>query len=62
VSALHYVPPARATIVAMAEPVIAGLIAWAWLREELGAGQIVGGILVLAGIVLAQTARTGEKT
>jgi drug/metabolite transporter (DMT)-like permease len=61
VSALHYVPPARATIVAMAEPVMAGLIAWAWLREELGPGQIVGGILVLAGIVLAQTARTGEK-
>jgi drug/metabolite transporter (DMT)-like permease len=58
VSALHYVSPARATIVAMAEPVLAGLVAWAWLREELGPGQIVGGILVLAGIVLAQTART----
>jgi drug/metabolite transporter (DMT)-like permease len=62
VSALHYIPPARATIVAMAEPVMAGLAAWAWLGEELSAGQIVGGILVLAGIVLAQTARTGERT
>jgi drug/metabolite transporter (DMT)-like permease len=62
VSALHYVSPARATIVAMAEPVMAGLVAWAWLREELGAGQIAGGILVLAGIVLAQTARTTSRT
>jgi drug/metabolite transporter (DMT)-like permease len=62
VSALHYIPPARATIVAMAEPVMAGLAAWAWLGEELSGGQIVGGILVLAGIVLAQTARTGERT
>jgi drug/metabolite transporter (DMT)-like permease len=61
VSALHYIPPARATIVAMAEPVMAGLAAWAWLGEELSGGQIVGGILVLAGIVLAQTARTGGK-
>jgi drug/metabolite transporter (DMT)-like permease len=62
VSALHYIPPARATIVAMAEPVVAGLAAWAWLGEELSEGQIVGGVLVLAGIVLAQTARTGERT
>jgi drug/metabolite transporter (DMT)-like permease len=62
VSALHYVSPARATIVAMAEPVLAGLVAWAWLREELGPGQIVGGLLVLAGIVLAQTARTTRRT
>jgi drug/metabolite transporter (DMT)-like permease len=62
VSALHYIPPTRATIVAMAEPVMAGLAAWAWLGEELSPGQIVGGILVLGGIVLAQTARTGERT
>jgi drug/metabolite transporter (DMT)-like permease len=62
VSALHYIPPTRATIVAMAEPVMASLMAWAWLGEELSPGQIVGGILVLAGIVLAQTARNGERT
>jgi drug/metabolite transporter (DMT)-like permease len=62
VSALHYISPTRATIVAMAEPVMAGLMAWAWLGEELTGGQIVGGVLVLAGIVLAQTARTLERT
>jgi drug/metabolite transporter (DMT)-like permease len=57
VSALRYVSPARATIVAMAEPVLAGLVAYAWLREAIGPQQIAGGILVLAGIVLAQSAR-----
>ena len=62
VSALRYISPTRATIVAMTEPVMAGLAAWIWLGEELSAGQIMGGILVLAGIVLAQTARTGERT
>jgi drug/metabolite transporter (DMT)-like permease len=61
VSALHYIPPTRATIVAMAEPVMAGLAAWVWLGEELSAGQIVGGLLVLTGIVLAQTARTRAR-
>ena len=57
VAALHYVPATRATIVAMAEPLLAGLVAYAWLEESIGAGQIAGGMLVLAAIVLAQTAR-----
>jgi drug/metabolite transporter (DMT)-like permease len=48
-------------VVAMAEPVLAGFVAYAWLEEELGALQILGGMLVLAGIVLAQTARPGAR-
>jgi drug/metabolite transporter (DMT)-like permease len=43
----------------MIEPVLAGPVAYAWLGEELSTVQIVGGILVLGGIVLAQTARFG---
>ena len=62
VMALHYIPATRATVVAMAEPVLAGLVAYAWLEEELGALQILGGMLVLAGIVLAQTARPGTRS
>jgi drug/metabolite transporter (DMT)-like permease len=57
VSALHHVPATRVTIVAMLEPVLAAMIAWIWLEEELGALQIVGGLVVLAGVLLAQTAR-----
>jgi drug/metabolite transporter (DMT)-like permease len=60
VTALHHLPATRATVVAMAEPVLAGLVAYGWLEEEIGALQIAGGILVLAGIVLAQTARAGS--
>ena len=60
VSALHHVPATRVTIVAMLEPVLAALMAWLWLEEELGALQIVGGLVVLAGVVLAQTARAGD--
>lgn len=57
VTALHYIPATRATVVAMVEPVLAAVVAYAWLAEEIGAVQILGGMLVLGGIVLAQTAR-----
>jgi drug/metabolite transporter (DMT)-like permease len=60
VTALHYIPATRATVVAMGEPVLAGLVAYLWLGEELEPLQIAGGMLVLAGIVLAQTARPGR--
>jgi EamA-like transporter family len=47
----------RVGIIAMLEPVGATIVAWAWLNESLGALQLVGAAIVLAGIVLAQTAR-----
>lgn len=61
VSALHHVPATRVTIVAMLEPVLAALVAWVWLEEELAALQVAGGLIVLAGVVLAQTARGGNQ-
>lgn len=57
VGSLHHIPATRASILAMLEPVVATAVAWAWLDESLGAVQVVGGVIVLAGIVLAQTAR-----
>jgi drug/metabolite transporter (DMT)-like permease len=55
--ALRHVPATRASIVATLEPVVATVVAWAWLGESFGTAQLVGGAVVLAGIVLAQTAR-----
>jgi drug/metabolite transporter (DMT)-like permease len=57
ITALRHIPATRATVVAMVEPVLAGIVAYAWLGEEISGGQIAGGVLVLAAIVLAQTAR-----
>jgi drug/metabolite transporter (DMT)-like permease len=57
VAALKYVPAPRASVAAMLEPVAAIVVAWAWLDEELAAVQLLGGATVLAGILLAQTAR-----
>lgn len=55
--ALGRLGSARTGLVGMAEPVLAGLVAWVVLSEELSAVQLVGGAVVLAGIVLAETAR-----
>ncbi len=47
----------RVGLVGTAEPVMAGLVAWVLIGEVLGAVQILGGAVVLAGIMLAETAR-----
>jgi drug/metabolite transporter (DMT)-like permease len=57
VSALRQLPATRVAIIAMLEPVVATVVAWAWLGETLRAPQLAGALVVLAAIVLAQTAR-----
>jgi len=54
---LRHLRATQASVVGMSEPVIASAIAWVLLGELLTPVQIVGGIVVLAGIVLAETSR-----
>ncbi len=60
VTALHYIPATRVTIFGMLEPVLAALVAYAWLGEELTALQVIGALLVLGGVAIAQTARASS--
>jgi drug/metabolite transporter (DMT)-like permease len=57
VSALRHISATRAAITAMLEPVVAIVVAWAWLGESLEPVQLSGASLTLVGIGLAQTAR-----
>ena len=57
VGALRHLSATRVGIIAMLEPVLGTVVAYAWLDERLSAQQLVGGAVVLAGILLAQTAR-----
>jgi drug/metabolite transporter (DMT)-like permease len=57
-AALRHLPPTSAGIVGMVEPVFAGAMAWLALGEALDAAQLAGALLVLGGVVLAETART----
>ena len=52
---LKHISATRASLVAMLEPVVASLVAYAWLGETFGAWQIVCGCVVLAALALAQT-------
>ena len=57
IGALRHLAATRVGITMTFEPVVATLVAWAWLGETLSVAQIAGGAVVLTGILLAQTAR-----
>jgi drug/metabolite transporter (DMT)-like permease len=57
IAALRHLPPTAAGLAATVEPVFASIVAWLWLEQVLSGWQVLGGAVVLAGIVLAQTAR-----
>lgn len=58
--ALKYLNATAAGVVAASEVIFAFVVAWLWLGEGLDTVQIVGAAVVLAGIILAQTARINK--
>lgn len=54
VTALHWLRPSVVGILAAAEPVFAGFIAFIWFKDVLEPLQVLGAAIVCAGIVLAQ--------
>ncbi len=44
-------------VIATAETVFATVFAWAWLREDMSTLETFGGLIVITGIVLAETSR-----
>lgn len=59
---LRLIGAPRTGLVGTAEPVMAGVIAWAVLGERLTPVQIVGAAVVMAGIVVAESARAPRST
>jgi drug/metabolite transporter (DMT)-like permease len=62
IAALRHLSPTAAGLVATVEPVFASVVAWLWLEQVLTGWQVLGGVVVLVGIVLAQTARTAAPS
>jgi drug/metabolite transporter (DMT)-like permease len=54
---LRHLRATQASVVGMTEPLMASLIAFAFLGEVLTPAQIVGGAVVLTGVILAETSR-----
>jgi drug/metabolite transporter (DMT)-like permease len=57
VGSLRHISATRASIVSTLEPVVATVVAWAWLGESFGVTQLIGGAVVIAGILVAESAR-----
>lgn len=60
--ALQHLPATVVPVVAMLEPVIATLVGWAWFAESLSVMQLGGMVILLGGILLAQTSRSMHTT
>ena len=59
ISGLKILSASTASIFGMIEPVLAGIFAWWWLSERLTAIQLVGCMVVIVGISIADRARSG---
>jgi drug/metabolite transporter (DMT)-like permease len=55
--ALRHLSATTVTMVAMLEPVGVSALGWVWFSEELGTVALIGGVAVVVGIRLAQSAR-----
>jgi drug/metabolite transporter (DMT)-like permease len=55
--ALQHLPATTVTMVAMLEPIGVAALGWVWFSESLDGVAVAGGVAVVVGIVLAQTAR-----
>ena len=57
VASLRHLRASQASVVGMTEPLLAILVAWVALGEVLSTAQIIGGIVVLVGVFLAERSR-----
>ena len=55
--ALSFVKATTVTVIALLEPIGVSALGWAWFHESLGPVAILGCLAVVAGIVIAQSAR-----
>jgi drug/metabolite transporter (DMT)-like permease len=55
--ALSFIRATTVTVIALLEPIGVSALGWAWFGESLGPVAVVGCLAVVAGIVIAQSAR-----
>ena len=59
--ALAHLPVAFASVSLLIQPVTAGFVAWLLFDEVIGTQQAIGGLIVLAGIMLARRVVAGDE-
>lgn len=58
INGLKLLSASTSSVMGMSEPILAGIFAWWWLSEKWSLLQLCGGVVVIAGIVMADRART----
>lgn len=58
-AALAHLSATTVGAVGMLEPVIATVVAWAWLEQSLSPAQLLGGVVILAGVAIALRVGSG---
>ena len=61
VGGIRRLSASTSSIIGMLEPVLAGAFAWIWLSQSWSAIQLVGGVIVLIGIYIADRAKANAK-
>ena len=61
VKGIRLLSASTSSVIGMAEPVLAGVFAWIWLSQSWSAIQLLGGVVVLVGIYIADRAKTNAK-
>jgi drug/metabolite transporter (DMT)-like permease len=57
-SGLSMLSASKSSVIGMVEPVLAAMFAWIWLGQSWDAIQLVGAVIVLIGIYLADRSKT----
>ena len=58
---IRLISASTSSVIGMLEPVLAGVFAWIWLSQSWSAIQLAGVAIVLAGIYIADRAKTNAK-
>jgi drug/metabolite transporter (DMT)-like permease len=58
VNGIKLLSASTASVMGMAEPVLAGIFAWIWIAEKWNFIQLIGGAVVIVGIIFADKARS----
>jgi drug/metabolite transporter (DMT)-like permease len=61
VKGIRLLSASTSSVIGMAVPVLAGVFAWIWLSQSWSAIQLLGGVVVLVGIYIADRAKTNAK-
>ena len=61
VGGIRRLSASTSSVIGMLEPVLAGAFAWIWLSQSWSVIQLVGGVIVLIGIYIADRAKINAK-